>query len=146
MYEDGLGKTGGAVSVRLALVRVERARGHADRAIALVDEVLSTAQFKADWLLVRADAYEALGQKREASRDRASALVESTEKLSRKPTDLARLTRARALLALGRRDEALVEIERVREKPGHVSEADDLFAAASGKTPADPLPVRRGSR
>jgi tetratricopeptide (TPR) repeat protein len=39
-YEEGLTALSGAVVIRLALIRVESARGHHDRALALIDEVL----------------------------------------------------------------------------------------------------------
>jgi tetratricopeptide (TPR) repeat protein len=102
-YELGLAALSGAVSIRLALIRVEAARGGHPRAIALVDEVLGTAAVRADWLLLRADLEAGRGHLAEARRDRDEALREVEESLRRRPSDHGRELRARALSALGRR-------------------------------------------
>ena len=138
-YEEGMRALGGAVVLRLALVRVERARGRFDRAVALLDEVITTAPMKAEWLLHRADVHAAAGRAVAAARDRADALREIDAMLARRPTDLRRLTRARALLALGRKAEAIRELEGVVARSPRLKEAQALLEEArggDGKQPA----------
>ncbi|UQA55491.1 tetratricopeptide repeat protein [Polyangium aurulentum] len=129
-YEEGLRALSGAVTLRIALVRVEIARKHAERAVELVDEAMASAPLKADWLLLRADAHAAAGRHGAALRDRESALRELDETLARRPNDLARTTRARALLALGRAVEAKKELEGVVARSSRLEEAQKLLAEA----------------
>ncbi|MFT3768359.1 MAG: hypothetical protein QM820_23170 [Minicystis sp.] len=129
-YEEGVKTLGGAVALRLALIRVETARGRHDHVIAIVDEAMATAPLKADWLLVRADAHAAAGRAPAALRDRAAALREVDETLKRKSNDLTRITRARILLALGRFPEAVRELEGVVARSPALTEAQTLLAAA----------------
>lgn len=118
-YEEGLLALSGAASIRLALLRVEARRGRFARAEALVDEVLASAPRKADWLLLRADVRATAGRTEEARADREAALRETEDTLLRRPSDLTRLTRAKALLALGRTGEALSDLRAVaRSSPG----------------------------
>ncbi len=126
-YEEGLKALSGAVVLRLALVRVEAKRGKFDRAIALVDETLATLPLKADWLLLRADLHMQAGRADAARRDREAALHELDERMARRPTDLTRMTRAKALLALSRKKEAIAEIEIVVARAPQLEEARTLL-------------------
>jgi tetratricopeptide (TPR) repeat protein len=129
-YEEGLGALSGAVTLRIALVRVEIARKRADHAVALVDEAMKNAPLKADWLLLRADAHAAAGRQKAALRDREDALRELDETLARRPNDLARTTRARALLSLGRVAEAKKELLGVVARSSRLEEAQKLLTEA----------------
>lgn len=122
-YEEGLRVLSGAVVLRLALVRVENRRGHYDRAIALVDEILPNLSFKADWLLLRAEQHAAAARPEKARKDREDALQEADERLARRPNDLARITHVKALQALGRSNDALREIESVVQHAPNWEEA-----------------------
>ena len=105
-YEEGLRALDGAVSIRLALIRVELARKRYDRAIAWIDGVLAASPLQADWLLRRAEAHAAAGRPRLATADREKALAELDATLARRPSESARVSRARALHARGRDAEA----------------------------------------
>jgi tetratricopeptide (TPR) repeat protein len=129
-YEEALRNLGGAVAIRVALIRVETARGRPDRVVALADEALAQAPLKADWLLIRGDAHAAAGRAVAALRDRTAALREVDETLKRRGGDPTRLTRARALLALGRAAEAARELEGVIARSPGLGEAQTLLAAA----------------
>jgi tetratricopeptide (TPR) repeat protein len=133
-YEQALTALSGATTVRLALIRVESRRGSFDRARALVDEVLATVPRKADWLLLRADVHSAAGSADLATKDREAALLEVEETLARRPSDLARLTRAKALLSLGRTQQAVSDLEAVVSRSPRLAEAQKLLSAA--KAPA----------
>ena len=126
-YEEGLKALSGAVVLRMALVRVEAKRGKFDRAIALVDEMLATLPLKADWLLLRADLHMQAGRVDAARKDRVVALQELDERMARRPTDLARITRAKALLALGRKKEAAADLEIVLARTPQLEEARTLL-------------------
>ena len=112
-YEEGLRILSGAVVLRLALIRVEHKRGHFDRAVTLIDEILPQLSFKAEWLLLRAEQHAAAQRLEKAQKDRQDALQEADERLARRPTDLVRIVRVKTLEALGRHKEALQEIEDV---------------------------------
>lgn len=129
-YAEGLRACGGAVSIRLALIRAEGARGRHDRVVALADEALASAPFKAEWLLLRADGHAGAGRFAAALRDRAAALREVDEGLRRRPTDLMRLVRARALLALGRSPEAARELQAILTRSPDLAEARALLQRA----------------
>lgn len=137
-YEEGLRALGGAVSVRLALIRVETARGRHDRVIALCDEAMAAAPIKSDWLLTRAAAHAAAGRAAPAQADRAAALREIDEAIRRRPNDLARVTRARALITMSRIPEAIRELEGVVTRAPHLAEAKTLLADARRRTQKKP--------
>ena len=136
-YEEGLRMLSGAVVLRLALVRVEQKQGHYERVIAVIDEILPKLPLKADWLLLRADAHEGAGRTAEARKDREAALREADERIAVRPTDYAAIARVKALRALGRREEALREIEIVVQHAPKLDEArtlrDEIRAAMAGK-------------
>jgi len=133
-YEEGLKALGGAVTLRLPLVRVEMARGRHDRALAIVEEALAAAPVRAEWLLRRAEIHAAAGRAEAAESDRVAALHEAEAQLDRRPNDLARLVRARALLALGRAAEAAPEFERIVKSSPRLTEAKPLLAQARQST------------
>jgi tetratricopeptide (TPR) repeat protein len=126
-YEEGLRLLGGAVALRLALLRVEKRRGQYDRAVALVDEVLPALQVKADWLLERAELHAAAGRAQAARRDRQAALDELNALLRQRPNALWLVGRARALLALGRKAEAIADLERATALAPKLEEARELL-------------------
>ena len=81
-----------------------------------------------DLYLARGRVDEALGQ-----------LAELDTRLGRRPNDLARLSRARALLALGRDTEAARELEAiVARNPGPAEAQTLLTSTRSRLTPARP--------
>lgn len=144
-YEEGMRAAGGAVVLRLALIRVEAARGRYDRAIALIDEVLAAAPARAEWLLRRAEIHAAAGRPEVAERDRRDALHEADERLARRPNDITRVTRARALLALSRPAEAAAELERVTRHSPKLEEAKVLLTEARRQIATSKDPIRRGA-
>ena len=129
-YEEGLLQLGGAVSIRLALIRVETARGKHDHVIALTDQAMAASPLAADWLLVRAEAHARAGRARAALRDRTAALREVDATLQRRPNDLARLSRAKILLSLSRAAEALRELSAVVRRSPNLPGAKALLAEA----------------
>lgn len=122
-YEEGLRALSGAVVVRLALIRVEHRLGHYDRAITLIDEMLPSLPLKGDWLLLRADEHAAAGRVDKARQDRLDALREADDRIARRPTDMAALSRVKALRALGRLEEALHDVEIVVQRAPKFAEA-----------------------
>lgn len=137
VYRSGLSALGGAVTLRQALVRVERARGRLDDALALVNEAVARPGLRADWLLVRADIHEQAGRAQLAREDREAALAETEAALVRKTTALRQLTRARALRALGRTTEARALLDAVVAAAPRLTEAkalrDEMRAAQKGR-------------
>lgn len=129
--EEGLLALKGAMVVRLELVHVATARGDTARAEALIDEVLPTVGAKADLLLERASVREAAGRRGEARADREAALAEVD---AGRQTDLRLVTRAKALLALGRRDEAIAELRGVISRSPRLEEPRRLLASAMSLT------------
>lgn len=132
-YEEGLRALSGAVSIRIPLIHVEHARRRFDRAIVWIDEAMATSPLKADWLLLRAEEHASAGRAAAATADREKALAELDATLARRSTDLARLSRARALLALGRDAEAARELEAIVARSPGLAGAQTLLTAARGR-------------
>ncbi|MBK6515523.1 MAG: hypothetical protein IPM79_05005 [Polyangiaceae bacterium] len=128
-YEEGMKRLAGAHVVRRALVRLETRRGAFDRALTLADEALSASPTNAEWLLERADVRAARGDAALARTDREAALAELDAGLARRPTELRRVLRGRALLSLGRVLEAERELAGVMERAGPVADVEALLAA-----------------
>jgi len=126
-YRDGLAATGGAVSIRLALVRVESVRNHPDAALALLDEELARARVKTDWYLRRAEVEEKAGRTSAARADREKALAEANRVIGTTPTGIHYLSRARALFALGHTDEARRDLDVALTKSPRFIEARQLL-------------------
>lgn len=106
-YLDGLERAHGAVVIRLALIRVERARGRLDSALAHASALVASAGVRAEYLLLRAEIHDQAGRPEPARADRGAALAELDVLLRARSTALHHTARARALAALARRDEAL---------------------------------------
>ncbi|MEO5730526.1 MAG: hypothetical protein ABI134_00780, partial [Byssovorax sp.] len=138
-YEEGLRALSGAVSIRLPLIRVEHTRKRFDRAIVWIEEAMATSPLKADWLLLRAEEHASAGRAAAATADREAALAELDTRLGRRPNDLARLSRARALLALGRDTEATRELEAIVARNPGLAEAQTLLTSTRSRLiPARP--------
>lgn len=114
LLERALAALGGPVALREPLVAARVRLGEYDAALAVIDALLPTLPVAADWRLRRAEVLERAGRTKEAARERRAALAQLDELLSERATDLRRLARAEALLGLGRREEALVELRQIR--------------------------------
>lgn len=127
-YREGLAGLGGAVVVRLALVRVEVLRRNFAAATALLDEEIARAPVAAEWYLRRAEVLEAAGSVALARADRELALREADRAVRRNPTGVHLLSRAKAEVALGLADEARVDLEHALRKSPRFAEARELLA------------------
>jgi len=127
-YEEGRAKLGGAVTLDLALIRVETARGRYARALQVVDKQLAAAPVKTDWYLRRADVLDAAGRKAEARADRQTALQEADAAVEANGNGMQLYARARARAALGQTDAAKRDLELVLEKSPRFVEARDMLA------------------
>lgn len=136
-YRDALARVP-SVALRRELARVELARGAWDAAIAVVDDALAGSAAPVDWLLLRAEAHAGAGRGARAEADRRDALAEADRALAARPSELRQLARGRALLALGRRDEAAAVAEAVLRTRPRLDEALALVHAPR----ATPSPAR----
>jgi tetratricopeptide (TPR) repeat protein len=127
-YRDARTKLGEAVTLDLALIRVETARGHYAQALGLVNEQLARASVKTDWYLRRADVLAAAGRTNEARADRQTALREADAAVEKTGSGMQLYARARAQAALGLIDNARHDLELVLEKSPRFAEARDLLA------------------
>ncbi|MCC6750869.1 MAG: tetratricopeptide repeat protein [Deltaproteobacteria bacterium] len=135
-YAEGLRRLGGAVVLRLALVRVEVARGGFGRARALVEEVLKSVPVRADWLLRRAAIAEAEGQRGAVLADVKTAVVELDALLATRATAFGFYRRARAKLALGDRSGAVADLRAALGLvPDHAASRKALQAVQAGVPP-----------
>ncbi len=100
-YIEGLDALGPAVVVQLALVDVQRRRGATVQALSALDTLSAQAPAQADWILLRADILDDLGQPASATVERLRALVVADGAARRRPTPLHRLALVRVHLALG---------------------------------------------
>ncbi len=122
-YTQGLEALGPAVVVQLALVDVNRRRGAFEQALAAIDELLGASAPQADWLLLRADILDGLGQPASATVERLRALVAADTAVRRRPTPAHRLALARTHLSLGQLQVARDVVDTV------LRDAPDLPAA-----------------
>ena len=127
-YRDARAKLGDAVTLDLALIRVETARGRHARALALVDAQLAKAPVKTDWYLRRADVLAASGRTAEAQADRQTALREADAAVEATGSGMHLYARARAQAALGQTDAAKRDLELVLQKSPRFVEAREMLA------------------
>ena len=127
-YEDGRVKLGDAVTLDLALIRVETARGRYARALALIDRQLAAAPVKTDWYLRRADVLAAAGRAAEARADRQTALREADAAVEASGSGMHLYARARAQAALGQTDAAKRDLEMVLQKSPRFADAREMLA------------------
>jgi len=127
-YEDGRVKLGDAVTLDLALIRVEAARGRYARALALIDRQLAAAPVKTDWYLRRADVLAAAGRAAEARADRQTALREADAAVEASGSGMHLYARARAQAALGQTDAAKRDLEMVLQKSPRFADAREMLA------------------
>jgi tetratricopeptide (TPR) repeat protein len=139
-YRTGLEATHGALLMRLALIRVETARGRHTEALALVDEQLARAGVKTDWYLRRAEVLAAAGDEAGARRARESALVEANRALEARPTAINLVARARVNLALERIPDARSDLELAIAKSPRFREARALLDELPDRAPTEPPP------
>jgi tetratricopeptide (TPR) repeat protein len=125
-YAEGLDKLGGALVVRLALIRVERARKRYQRAIELLNPLFRQAGFDADWLLLRGEIHEQAGQLDRAREDRRQALAKLHAAIAKRPTALRLVARARARLALQDASGAIADLDRALGMAPRLTEAREL--------------------
>lgn len=136
-YTEGLRKLGAAVVLTDALVRLEVRRGNSTEALRLIDTELNRAPVKTEWLLRRADVLEQIGKPAEARAEREAALAEAERSLASRTTGLHLLSRARALIALGRVEEARRDLNLAISKSPRFREATDLLKTLDTKPNAN---------
>lgn len=125
-YRDGLDRLGGAVLLAERLIQVDVQRGHGHDALATIDAAMAHASVKTAWMLRRADVLARLGRSAEADAARRSALEEADRVLAGRDSSIHRVSRARALAALGRTGEARVELDNVLARTPAYEEARAL--------------------
>lgn len=126
-YFDGFEHLGGAVTLRLALIRVETQRGEYDSALAYIDQELQRTAVKTNWYLRKAEVLQAAGRTEEATLALDMALVEANEVIEKRATGIHLYSRAKVYVALGRIDEAKEDLENVLYKSPRFTEARDLM-------------------
>ena len=132
---EGCDATTPPIVLQLARVDVERRRGALASALAVVDQLLSTAPTRADWTLTRAEILAELGRADEALADRLRALAFAEAAVASRGSALHRLTRGRVYLALGQTAAARDEFQWVIAHAPHLTEAASLLASAKRASP-----------
>ncbi len=127
-YREGRTKLGEAVTLDLALIRVETSRKRFASALELIAGQLARASVKTDWYLRRADVLDAAGRTTEAQADRQAALREADIAVERTGSGLQLYSRAKVQVALGRIEEAKQDLELVLEKSPRFAEAREMLA------------------
>ncbi len=125
-YRAALPALGGALVVRLALIRVYRKLRRHPKALEQVDAILAQAPLNTDYLLLRAEVHAEAGKPALAKKDRVEALKQADAQLTHRNTALARLSRAKALHALGRKIESHRELRRVLKLSPRLADARAL--------------------
>lgn len=126
-YFDGFEHLGGAVTLRLALIRVETQRGEYDSALAYIDQELQRAPVKTTWYLRRAEVLRAAGRAEEAELALDMALTEANQVIEKRATGIHLFSRAKVYAAMGRTDEARQDLENVLFRSPRFSAAQALM-------------------
>ena len=129
-YRDGLSLRSGAVVLREALVRVERARGEWDEALQEVDRLLAASGRQVRWLLLRADVLDAAGRSAAARAARTAALADAERSLAKRPSARNQAAVGLALVALGRHPEAISVLTQALARSPSMEDARDGLAQA----------------
>lgn len=111
VYRAGIVRTR-AELLTMALIRLELASGHAEAALQLIDEALTSAAVKTTWLLYRAQVLEVAGDPRLARETRKTALREAQRVTREHGSSMAYTQRAQVYIALGFHDAARRDVER----------------------------------
>jgi tetratricopeptide (TPR) repeat protein len=126
-YEDGLKHLGGAVTLRLALIRVETARKEYASALELIDAELEQVPVKTEWYLRRAQVLDAAGRAEESRQALELALAEADRVIALRSSGIHLYSRAQVYLALGRLEDARVDLNDVLIKSPRFSRARELL-------------------
>jgi len=126
-YREGLAKLGGAVNLRLALIRAEVEAGRPAAAITTIDEAMNRPGIQTEWLLRKADVLEGMGRTDEARAERELALAEADRAIEGRATGIHLMARAKVLLALGQTGSAEADLRAALNKSPRYSEARDLL-------------------
>jgi tetratricopeptide (TPR) repeat protein len=119
----------GATAVRLALVAAAERAGDASLALEALGPLLHD-DAAGHWGTWQAEILARAGRDREARAAFAHALARIDTQLARRPSAMRRVDRARALLGLGRIDEAIVECRRALTlAPDHALARETLARA-----------------
>ena len=132
-YREGLSHMGDNVSLKRALIRIEKTRHQYDEALRLIDEELARVKIKSPWYLARAELLALKGQVKAAKRDRKKALVETNRALGKRPTALHRMYRAKVYIAMGRLEDAKRDLQLAVQVAPYLAEAEELLTSLEGR-------------
>lgn len=144
-YRDGLHELGPAVVLVEASVNVNIKRERFDIALALIDEQMASVPVRTEWYLRRARVLELSGRVPEAAADREKALADADRVLQLRAVATHLLSRARALIALGRMEEAKKDLQLALQKSPKYRDAQELLKSiekSSGRVPASSVKVQ----
>lgn len=127
-YRMALQRLGESDLMRESLWRAEMAAKRFKAATAAIEPVLGRAQVRTRWLLMRADARAADGDRRGALADRQLALADVDEALKKRRSPMLLVQRAAAHRALGRLDLALADAEEAAKRAPKYAAAVRLHA------------------
>ncbi len=127
-YLEAVAKLGDSYVIRSAQIDLAERRGCFARALEIVDEQLSRSRVKTDWLLKRAEIHERMANPKAAKADLEAALTESNAAIARKPVGIHLVTRARVLLAMGRREASRQDVLLALSKSPAFIPAKELLA------------------
>ena len=120
-YREGLSRFDGATILKRALIRVAMARERFSEALTLIDEELARTSVKTTWYLHRAEVLAAMGQ------------AEATRALGKRPTAIHRFSLAKVYIAMGRLEEASLELSLVVQRGPGFLDARELLRTLEGE-------------
>lgn len=126
-YGEGLARLGGAVNLRLALIRAEIEAGRPEAAVTTIDDAMARPGINTEWLLRKADVLEGMGRADDARAEREAALAEADRALEVRATGIHLMARAKVLLALGQTGGAEADLKAALDKSPRYTEARDLL-------------------
>lgn len=126
-YREGLNRLPQANVLRKKLIHVFIVQGQYPEALALIDQELAVAPVKTAWYLKRAQVLAALGQTMAMNQARLQALAEATHVLTKRPTALHRIARAKVYQALGQLEAAKQDLRVAMQIAPNFANAHDLL-------------------
>jgi tetratricopeptide (TPR) repeat protein len=126
-YHDGLAKFGNAIVLKNGLMRVQIAQKQYGAALALIDEEVSRSSVKTPWYLQRAELLAIMGQPDASRLAYEQALAETNRLMGKRQTALHLVARAKILSAMGKREDAVRDLQEALKKSPRFAEADLLL-------------------
>ena len=132
-YEEGLAQLGNSMLLKKGLIEIKITQEKYDEALALIDEQLTRIPSNTQWHLQRAEVLGRMGQGDAVRKTYEQALSQANRMLGKRPTAIHLLARAKIFNAMGKREDAIRDLQSALQKSPQFAEAEILLQQWRGK-------------